>query len=102
MTAVIGSEGRALAALEAPHVAFGRLAELAARACDGAQQALVEHQISMVVALVRLRTDVEGLDGTPVSLGAIDPLLTAAADTGRPLPQRVTVLARLYDVLNSR
>lgn len=82
---------------EPPRVVFGRLAELAARGCDRAQQAYVEHQIADVVAFVRRRGEVDGADG-PVPVAAIDRLLAVAADTERPLPQRVTVLAWLHQM----
>lgn len=85
---------------EPPRVVFGRLAELAARGCDVAQQERVEHQIADVVAFVRLVGEVDGVDG-PVPVAAIDRLLAAAANTERPLPQRVTVLAWLHQMLSS-
>lgn len=97
---------------------FGLLATVAAGPLDAERAALAEDQIAMVLHVLHhhhtgeddtiwplLRTRVPAaaadLDQLEADHGRIDPLLTAAGDTARPLPERAPVLAELHELLNA-
>jgi hemerythrin-like domain-containing protein len=97
---------------------FGLLAEVAAGPLEPARAALVEDQIAMVLhvlhhhhtfeddtiwptLLTRVPAAAPDLDELEAEHSRIDPLLVAAGDTSRPLPERAPLLAELHALLNA-
>jgi iron-sulfur cluster repair protein YtfE (RIC family) len=97
---------------------YGRLAEAARAPRDAAHQALIEEQIAVTLSFLHhhhteediwlwptLRQHaphaIADLDRLETQHAKVDPLIAAAADTKRPLPQRAAVLAELHEAINA-
>ena len=97
---------------------YGRLAQAARHSHDASHQALVEEQIAMTLSLlhhhhteedtwlwptlrVRAPQAAPALDRLEAQHAQVDPLIAAAADTARPLPERAAILAELHQVINA-
>jgi hemerythrin-like domain-containing protein len=97
---------------------FGLLAKAAAGPLEPSRAALVEDQIAMVLEvlhhhhtaeddtiwptlLARVPAAAADLDALEAEHARIDPLISAAGDTGRPLAERAPVLAELHELINA-
>ena len=97
---------------------FGLLARAAAQPLDPDRAALVEDQIAMVLEVLhhhhtaeddtiwpmlvaRVPSAAADLDALEADHAELDPLITAAGDTGRPLAERAPVLAELHERINA-
>lgn len=99
-------------------VEYGRLAEVARRPRDANHQAMIEHQIEVTLSLLHhhhaeedswlwptlrhraphANADLDRLEGQHTN---VDPLIAAAGDINRPLPQRAAVLTELHEAINA-
>lgn len=97
---------------------FGLLATVAAEPLDPDRAALVEDQIAMVLEnlhhhhtteddtiwptlLARVPAAAADLQVLEAEHARIDPLISAAGDTTRPLPERAPALAELHELINA-
>src|SRR3954470_16180787 len=97
---------------------FGLLARVAAGPLDPDRAALVEDQIAMVLEILhhhhtaeddtlwpalvaRVPAAAADLDALEADHARLDPLITAAGDTTRPLAERAPVLAELHELINA-
>jgi Hemerythrin HHE cation binding domain len=97
---------------------YGRLAEAACHPLDVRHKALIEEQIAVTLSMLhhhhaeeeswllptlrqRAPHAIADLDRLETLHTQIDPLIAAAADTSRPLPQRAAVLAELQETINA-
>ncbi|MDQ4104290.1 MAG: hemerythrin domain-containing protein [Actinomycetota bacterium] len=97
---------------------YGRLAQAARHPRDASHETLIEEQIAVTLSLLhhhhaeedswlwptlraRAPQAVPALDRLEAQHTEIDPLITTAADTTRPLPQRAGILTQLHEALNA-
>ncbi|MGH3899183.1 MAG: hemerythrin domain-containing protein [Pseudonocardiaceae bacterium] len=97
---------------------YGRLADAARHPRGVGYQALIEKHIAVTLSVLhhhhaeednwlwptlreRAPAASPALDRLEAQHTQIDPLVTAAADTSRPLPERALVLAELHDAINA-
>jgi len=96
---------------------FGRLAEAARSPRDTEHERLLEEQVALVLEMLHKHHHHEdeevwpylleqspqsapALDALEAEHGLLDPLMEAAGDTARPLPERAEVLLRLHQVVD--
>jgi hypothetical protein len=97
---------------------FGLLARVAAQPLDADRARLVEEQLAMVLEVLhhhhtaeddtiwptlvaRAPSAAPDLDALEADHARLDPLIAAAGDTTRPLPERAPVLAELHELINA-